>query len=211
MVAPSRFCHVVYRTRQFEQMVDWYLTVFEGRIQARTVDVVFITYDEEHHRVAIKDVSGQVTDDLSGPGRVAHVAYAWDHLDDLLGVYKRLRDNGILPVRPTRHGLTLSLYYQDPDGNGLEFQMDLLDIEAANEYMTSDEFLANPSGDGFDPEELLTRYEAGEAVDSLIFRPEQPERMGSRYIQGRPQPPASLYGAVGTARAPDEKSMAAAR
>lgn len=209
MVAPSRFCHIVYKTSRFEEMVDWYLRVFEARIQARTDDVVFLTYDDEHHRFAIKKVDAPAGEAPLSDSRVAHVAYAWDDLDGLLGTYKRLRDHGVLPVRPTRHGVTLSLYYQDPDGNGLEFQMDLLDIEAANEYMLSDEFIRNPSGDRFDPDELLARYEGGGPVDDLIFRPEQPERMGSRYVRGRPQPPASMYGAVGTPRPRDTKSAAA--
>ena len=132
MVAPSRFCHVVYRSHHVEEMVEWYIHVFEARVQHRTGNVAFLTYDDEHHRFAIVRLDGKPTPDTLGPGRVAHVAYAWKSLDELLENYKRLKDIGVLPVRPTRHGLTLSMYYQDPDGNGLEFQIDLLDEDAAS-------------------------------------------------------------------------------
>lgn len=211
MVAPSRFCHVVYRTQRFEEMVAWYQRVFEAKVQIRTDRYAFLTYDDEHHRFAILNVAAP-PEGLDAPqsySRVAHVAYAWENLDGLLDTYKRLKADGVLPVRPTRHGITLSIYYQDPDGNGLEFQVDLLDEEASNDYMTSPEFIANPSGDRFDPDELVQRYETGAPVDDLIFRPEQPERMGSRYVRGRPQPPAGLHGGVGKIRVNGPKSTVA--
>jgi hypothetical protein len=35
MVAPSRFCHVVYKTHHYNEMIEWYPKVFEARIQHR--------------------------------------------------------------------------------------------------------------------------------------------------------------------------------
>jgi len=191
MVAPHRFCHVVYRTYRFEQMTDWYIRALEAHVQHQGKDIVFLTYDDEHHRVAIARLKGGEAEAKAregGPRFVAHVAYAWKNLDELLDTYKRLKRQGILPVRPTRHGLTLSMYYADPDGNGLEFQIDLLNEKEASEYMLTDEFGNNPSGEHFDPDELVARYEAGEAVDDLIFRPQQPQRFGKLYRRGAPSP-----------------------
>jgi hypothetical protein len=51
------------------------------------------------------------------------------------------------PYRPIRHGPTLSLYYRDPDGNQLEFQIDLLAPEAANDFLRGEAFKANPIGE----------------------------------------------------------------
>ena len=61
-----------------------------------------------------------------GPG-VNHVAYTWNDLGELVGLYRRLKGYGIVPVRPIKHGLTLSMYYADPDGNLMEFQIDVLE------------------------------------------------------------------------------------
>jgi hypothetical protein len=47
--------------------------------------------------------------------------------------------------------VTLSLYYRDPDGNGLEFQIDLMRADDANEFMSGPAFAANPIGEPFDP------------------------------------------------------------
>jgi len=87
----------------------------------------------------------------------------------------------ILPWRPIRHGLTLSMYYRDPDGNGLEFQIDAMDLAAAGEFMRSETFARDPVGQPFDPDELVARYDAGEPVDDLIFRSDQPESGGRAF------------------------------
>lgn len=185
MVAPSRFCHVVFRTRRYEEMVDWYLKAFEARVQVRNDRIAFLTYDEEHHRMAIAkvdapDASEQVGRPLVG---VAHVAYAWNDLEELLTNYKRLKSLNIVPVRPTRHGMTLSMYYDDPDGNNLEFQIDLMDAEHANIYMRTPAFDRNPSGELFDCDELVARWEAGQPVNDLIFRSDQPESRQTNWVR----------------------------
>ena len=69
------------------------------------------------------------------------------------------------------HGVTTSLYYNDPDGNMLETQVDNFGTaEEANEYMSSPAFTENPIGADFDPEELIKRIEAGEDDASLKMR-----------------------------------------
>ena len=33
MATPSKLAHVVYMTRRFDEMISWYKTVFEARVQ----------------------------------------------------------------------------------------------------------------------------------------------------------------------------------
>ena len=72
-----------------------------------------------------------------------------------------------------RHGPTLSMYYADPDGNGLEFQIDLLSADAANAFMRSDAFASNNIGEPFDPEELITLRAEGKPVAAKLVRTDQ--------------------------------------
>ena len=51
-IRPAKFVHVVYRTRRFDEMIRWYCTVFDAHIQHQSPVLAFMTYDEEHHRVA---------------------------------------------------------------------------------------------------------------------------------------------------------------
>ena len=177
MAAPNKFAHIVYNTHRYDEMIDWYLKVFEARVQHRDDRLAFLTYDEEHHRFAFANL-GPAPSDAPPPrlGRgvgVNHVAYTWNDLGELVALYKRLKADGIMPTRPIRHGLTLSLYYADPDGNLLEFQIDVLDPAAANVFMAGPAFEANPVGERFDPDELVARFEAGDSVDSVVFRSDQ--------------------------------------
>jgi catechol-2,3-dioxygenase len=184
MVAPSKFAHVVYNTHRYEEMIDWYARVFEARVQHRDDRLAFLTYDDEHHRFAFLNLGpagGADADRSTNAVGVNHLAYTWNGVGELVDTYKRLQGLGILPWRPIRHGLTLSLYYRDPDGNALEFQTDLMGAEEASAFMRSEAFDRNPIGEPFDPDALAARYEAGEAVDDLIFRSDQPESAGAAW------------------------------
>ena len=64
-------------------------------------------------------------------------------------------------------------YYADPDGNLMEFQIDVLDADAANAFMAGPSFAANPIGEPFDPDELVARFESGDSLDPVVFRSDQ--------------------------------------
>jgi Glyoxalase/Bleomycin resistance protein/Dioxygenase superfamily len=163
--------------------------VFEARIQHRDDRLCFLAYDDEHHRMAFLNLGPGEAKNASAPRNVPgvhHVAYAWKNLGELVDTYKRLKSYGVLPTRPIRHGLTLSLYYDDPDGNSMEFQVDTLVPDAANAFMAGPAFAKNPIGEAFDPEELVRRYEAGQAVDDLVFRSDQPEHGERRITRDHP-------------------------
>jgi catechol 2,3-dioxygenase-like lactoylglutathione lyase family enzyme len=188
MASPSKFAHVVYQTHRFEEMVEWYLRVFEATIRHKDDRIAFLSYDDEHHRMAFLNL-GPVASGATAPKKpdgvgVHHVAYTWKNLGELFDTYKRLKSYGILPAAPVRHGLTLSLYYRDPDGNMMEFQIDLMDMARADEFMRGAAFAANPVGEPFDPEKLAARYEEGKPVDDLVFRSDQPQSKGKSFVRG---------------------------
>jgi catechol-2,3-dioxygenase len=190
MAAPSRFCHVVYKTHRYNEMIEWYLKVFQARIQHRDDRLCFLTYDDEHHRMAFLNLGPGEAKNASAPRTapgVLHVAYAWRSLGELIDTYTRLKSYGIPPTRPVRHGLTLSLYYDDPDGNNMEFQVDTLTSEEANAFMAGPAFAKNPIGEDFDLDDLVRRYELGEAVDDLVFRSDQPQHRERKITRHHPE------------------------
>jgi catechol-2,3-dioxygenase len=181
MAKPAKFAHVVYQTRRFEEMLDWYQNVFEARVVYQNPALAFLTYDDEHHRFAFINMpvfkpDGPDSTDTGARGDVGvnHTAYTYASLGDLLETYARLKQAGITPYWPIHHGMTLSLYYQDPDGNRMEFQVDTCTLEEANAYMLSDAFAANPIGVEIDPEGLLAQYRSGVPVEQLLIKPEGP-------------------------------------
>ncbi|HZT90057.1 MAG TPA: VOC family protein [Stellaceae bacterium] len=173
-ISPARFAHFVLRTGQVETMANWYQTVLAARIVFRDERLCFLSYDDEHHRLALIHVPGLPVRDPNAAG-TDHVAYAYDSLGDLLSTYRRLKAVGILPHWPVNHGVTTSLYYRDPDNNRVELQVDnFATPKELDAYFQSPAFAANPVGVTYDPEELCRRYEAGEPMADLLRIPPLP-------------------------------------
>jgi len=173
---PTKLAHVVYMTRRYDEMLSWYEKVFETQVQSQNPAFAFVTYDDEHHRFAFVNMSvfnpdGVETDARSKIG-VNHVGYTFANLADLLETYDRLKQLGITPYWQVHHGLTLSMYYQDPDGNRMEFQVDCCaNAEEAHAFMHSDAFAANPVGVDVDFDSLLDRYRNGVTLQELLLQP----------------------------------------
>ena len=174
-VRPAKFVHVVYRTRRFEQMLRWYQTVFDATVQHQDPVLAFLTYDDEHHRLALISMPGLPPRDPQSAG-TDHVAYTYRALGALLATYRRLKAHGILPHWPINHGVTTSMYYRDPDNNRVELQIDNFPTAAELQaYFQSAAFAANPVGVTYDPEQLCRDYEAGVPVAELLRIPPMPE------------------------------------
>src|SRR5258707_11852941 len=89
-IRPARFVHVVYRTRRFEQMVQWYETVFDAKVRYQNPVLAFLSYDDEHHRIALINlaiVHPDATEDRRGVIGVDHVAYTYESANDLFENY----------------------------------------------------------------------------------------------------------------------------
>jgi len=170
----ARFVHVVYRTRRFEQMVQWYETVFDAKVRYQNPVLAFLSYDDEHHRIALINlaiVHPDATEDRRGVIGVDHVAYTYESVNDLFENYAQLKDKGIRPYWCIHHGVTMSMYYADPDGNQMELQVDACATrDEANAYMDGPHFAANPIGVEYDPDEILARLRSGTPGAELLIR-----------------------------------------
>src|SRR4029450_2598139 len=113
--------------------------------------------------------------DASSQIGVNHVGYTFANAAELLETYDRLKQAGITPYWRIHHGITLSVYYRDPDGNRMEFQGDCCaDGAEAHACMHSDAFAANPIGVEVDFDALLEKYKNGVPMETLLIQPEGP-------------------------------------
>lgn len=174
MAKPTKFAHVLYATRRFDEMIDWYCRVFEAEVVCQNPALAFLTYDDEHHRFAFANLDVLKPERSANGGKevgVNHLAYTYARVGDLLDTYARLKRAGIEPYWPLHHGTTLSLYYTDPDGNRLELQVDCCTPEEANNLMATPEYAANPIGVMFDADDLMSCWQSGEEDASLLVQP----------------------------------------
>jgi catechol-2,3-dioxygenase len=171
MSAKPKFAHVVFQTNQPAAMRDWYCRVLDGHVVFEDPPLCFITFDDEHHRVALATSPVPLEPRTPTTPGMHHVAYTFDHLDTLLARYESLRDNGIRPAVCVAHGVTTSMYYRDPDGNFVEMQIDnFAEPDEATRYMRGPEYAADSVGPAFEPEALLTARRAGATAEELTDR-----------------------------------------
>jgi catechol-2,3-dioxygenase len=169
-ITPVKLAHFVVRTtpERFEEMVQWYLDVLNAEVAFKNPLLCFMTYDEEHHRVAIIAMPGLVERPDNAVG-VDHIAFTFANIGDLVQTYERLAAKGITPAMPLHHGPTLSMYYQDPQKNQVELQIDVFEtLEGANAFLETEAFARNSIGVMFDPAELAKRYHEGVPEAELI-------------------------------------------
>ncbi|OCK73313.1 putative biphenyl-2,3-diol 1,2-dioxygenase III [Lepidopterella palustris CBS 459.81] len=170
VTSPSKLAHIVLRTTDLAPMASFYKTFLGGHATHENDFISFITYDDEHHRIAIL-ASPLTTPKVQGSAGLEHIAFTFPTLDDLVAAYQERKAHGIEPLWCVNHGPTTSMYYCDPDGNQIETQVDNFDdVEEAGRFMASKEFMENPIGTDFEPEDLIKRLKSGESHASIKKR-----------------------------------------
>ncbi|WP_028936072.1 VOC family protein [Pseudonocardia spinosispora] len=171
MAATPKFAHVVLQTSRLDEMRDWYCALLDGHVVFENGALSFVTFDEEHHRIAFIAPPVQLEAKSPLASGMHHVAYTFASLDDLLDRYANLKERGIEPHVPVQHGVTTSLYYRDPDGNFVELQVDnFATPDEATAYMSGPEYSEDPVGVGFEPDKMAAALRAGTEQGELMTR-----------------------------------------
>ena len=183
-IRPPKLHHATFLTMDVDAMVKFYEEVAGLQPVYYAAHAAWLTNDDANHRIALLRLPG-VYPPVDKPHLVGlhHTAFEYDSFEGWVDNYLRLRDLGITPTVCLDHGMTMSMYYQDPDGNGVEIQVDVFgDWSLSKEWMwASQEFSEDQIGPQFDPERLAEAYLAGQGMAEIHerarrgeFMPEQP-------------------------------------
>ncbi|MDV7244336.1 MULTISPECIES: VOC family protein [Rhodococcus] len=189
-MAPDLIAHWVVKSARRDELVQWYGTVFGAEVTYQDDTVTFLTWDDESHRLAIIPVP-KLVKFLFPFAKFRRKAYGIDHialtfhsLERLLENYVRLERQGIRPVWSINHGPTISLYYEDPDGVRLEFQVENYAPGHESDFFYTAEFADNPIGVNIDPDYLLSQLRNGVPAEELRRR-EAGVRPGRRVVANK--------------------------
>jgi catechol 2,3-dioxygenase len=163
--------HVTIKTSRLDEMIKWYGVVVGTRVQFKNDVAAWTSNDEANHRIAFLAVPGLGDDaDKICHNGMHHCAFEYDSFSDLMSSYNRLRKEGLEPAFCLDHGLTISFYYEDPEGNYVELQSDCFsDWKLSTEYMrTSPVFAENPIGVFFDPARVYEAFQSGVDYKTLL-------------------------------------------
>jgi catechol-2,3-dioxygenase len=167
IVTPVKFAHVVLRTRKYREMIEWWCAFLGASVRHGNDFLSFLSYDDEHHRVAIVGLPHLVEPDRNAVG-LEHLAFTFASLDDLFAKYEQMTAMGCSPYWTINHGMTLSAYYRDPDGNQVETQVDSMSPAEADAFMQSDVFAENPIGIDVDFARMIERRRLGASDEELL-------------------------------------------
>ena len=110
--------HVFVNVVDLSKMVDFYTQILGFEVRDHTETVAFLSQqDDEHHQIALSAV-----DELSDArSRISHCAFRLGSFSELMNLYQRLKTENVdHRITPITHGNTWSIYFNDPEGNGLE-------------------------------------------------------------------------------------------
>ena len=172
-VIHPRFHHFNLKTTRLQEMIDWYGALVGAEVIHQDEVGAWLSNDQANHRIALLSFPG-FTDDPEKDTRTGlhHSAFEYASFEELNASFLRLRGEGIEPDLCIDHGMTLSYYYKDPDGNHVELQCDVFgDWAASRSWMqTSPDFKANPIGVFVRPELIAEAAEEGTAFSEIHRR-----------------------------------------
>jgi catechol 2,3-dioxygenase len=122
--------HVVLRVTDCARAEQFYGEVLGLPICARYdengLKMAFFTLGN-HHDFAVMEVSGEGSSRSESAVGLHHVAFKiGTKIEELLEAKAKLEAAG-LALNPVDHDVTKSLYFEDPDGNGIEVYIDASD------------------------------------------------------------------------------------
>ena len=124
--SPKYLGHVNIYVRNAERSQKWY----EDILGLHTYDFVpgraaFMSANkEESHEVALMEVGDNAPGQEKGQVGLNHMAWKMENLRDLKEFYHRLKVKNV-PMNVTDHGISLGIYFRDPDGKALRCTMSL--------------------------------------------------------------------------------------
>lgn len=187
--------HIALKTNQFNEMCDFYRSLLNFRPTLEVEQVVgFYTFDLVHHRLVIFN-DPSLSSEVPASKGMHHIAFAYDTVDDLMRVYQNFKRNNIHPFIAVNHGPNTAFYYQDPDCNIIELEIDNFAPQKGLEFMSKmqhnpDLFISDPKimFMPINPETYLKAWQSGATQAELHERSYAGEFVEG--AQNQPLPPS---------------------
>ena len=143
---PATLGHVHLKVRDLDRAVEFYREVVGLDVRERHGSDAFLSFGDRHHDLALQAVGSDAAGPTPEPSvGLYHAAFEVPSAAALSAVHERLRTHDVM-VSPVDHGISRALYFDDPDGNGLEVYHDTRDERDREEW--------DGKNERFDPDDL---------------------------------------------------------
>lgn len=114
--------HVHLKVSNLKKAEEFYTKLLGFKINERVENYLFLTFGKKHHDLALQEIidAEKPTENTIG---LYHFAIEVKSMIELAKLYFKLKNKGIA-ISPIDHGISKTLYFSDPDGNGIEVYID---------------------------------------------------------------------------------------
>ena len=183
--APHDLHHVAFKTTNYDEMVNFYKTLFGCEPLYQSDQITFLAYDDEHHRVAIANTL-DIYNELNFIERMVmgfklfinrkvpsiqgldHLSYRINPIEKWFDFYFSAKDRGLHPLWTINHGWISGIYYEDPDGNLIEIFFEHFSSAEEFKENISPDFEDEPIGTNMDMEVIYKMYKDNVTFEKLI-------------------------------------------
>lgn len=118
MPAP-KLSHVHLKVNDIISVVPFYQELFDMKITDDLGSFVFLSNDQTHHTIALQESSNP----FPTPQKLYHIAFEVESESDFNDFAHKLKTRNV-PYQAVDHGISWAIYFNDPEGNGLELFLD---------------------------------------------------------------------------------------
>ena len=121
MVKPKQLGHVVLRVRDVERSKAFYTDVLGLEVTFEAPGTMaFMSAGEASHELAIMALGPNAPGPDSSRVDLYHFAWEMESFEDLNRLNRELEEKGVSIVGVGDHGVSIGVYFLDPDGNEME-------------------------------------------------------------------------------------------
>ena len=125
-LAPMQLGHLVLNVRDLDRAEDFYTRILGLTVTAKFEgNAVFMSANTDLSHELLLVSPENYAPEPESQGALVHAAWQMASFEDLKALHQRLKDNDIPIVRIGDHGVSLGVYFCDPDGNELETYYEL--------------------------------------------------------------------------------------
>jgi catechol 2,3-dioxygenase len=116
--------HAHLKVRDLDRSIAFYTRFLALHEVERVADhYAFLTSGAMHHEIALQQMAPDAPAPPAHGTGLYHVAFEVHDRRGFAAAYRALTEAGV-PVATVDHGISWAMYFDDPDGNGLEIYWD---------------------------------------------------------------------------------------
>ena len=123
----TKIGHAHLKVRNLDRSIAFYTRFFSLKLIERVGDLyAFLSDSGFHHEIALQNVGPNAPQPFPNGTGLYHVAFEVPDRRSFARAYKTLAEADV-PVATVDHLISWAMYFDDPDGNGLEIYWDTRD------------------------------------------------------------------------------------